>query len=380
MAQKVYVDPIVYVVGEHLSTEDYQRCIEAIADWLAKTTTTKEPVLKAKQAFQECLEGRTKDGEKWWAMATSTLAARVKSKLRFDIERMQPLQKASEKQKAKKEREKQRAAERRKTKNPIADDPLYPDEIRKEARKTTYGDNPTDVLTTEELRRWQSVKDAYLRQFPEELSSMAAQTELETLVDLHFLNERYRMRLLKGQSVDPNERKSVIDQLDKLKTSLGIHPNQIAKRVKDKVDTTIGAAAQRIEMLEDWRKLRARFFVEEMLQAYQMYCTPTADGLSYHLDDLGLFGLTKCRVVECPKCKTKNYAGLTIQEVEGWLVKQGVLKEVDPTLPDPELFGADLEAWDEDDEDAEPMPEALPPPIQHDGLGDIGPATPGGGA
>jgi hypothetical protein len=290
-------------------------------------------------------------------MATASFAARVRAKCRFDIDTMQPLRNASDKQRQKKERERERERERK-----AAGDPLMPDEEKRELKrgKVHYGDDPKEMMTEQELQNWKFFKESYLRQFPEELSSVSAQSELDMLSDLHIQNERDRVKLFKGVPVDSLQRKNLIDQMARMKEILGIHPNQVAKRTKDKAETTIAAAAARIEQLEGWQKLRARFWIEELTQIYQMYMSLSADGLTYHLDDVGLMGLTKCRTCVCPKCKTRNFVGISIDEIEGWLKEQGVLREVDPSSPDP-LVPEAQEEWtdvlgdeDEDDEDAEP--------------------------
>ena len=328
MAQKVYYEPIVYKIGPDISTERYNALVLKMVDWYTESRQTEEPALLVQQDLERCMLGKKKNGTPWHSAWNMTLAGRIKVMCRYDMKAMAPLRTASQKAKTKKTREKVRLKERAE-----AGDPLIPSEVQKlidpvaDARKAAkYGDDPTLMLTTQEFDNWTALKESYSKQFPEELGSISSQAELNTLCDLHILNERHRLKLLKGTTVDPKDRESVVNQLDKLKTSLGIHPNQLAKRVKTKSDTTIAAAALRMAQLEDYRKLRARFFIEEMLQLFQMYQTLSADGLSYQLDEVGLYGVTKCRTCVCSKCGVRNFVGITIDEIEEWLVKKGVMR------------------------------------------------------
>lgn len=331
---KVYYEPTKYTVGPDgtISEERYQIIVAGLTDWFAKSRRTPEPGMTARQELDECLHGIKKDGSPWHGAWNATLAARVKIRCRYDIERMSGIETGSDLQKRKKERERLRLAEKRKQRR--GDDLLTPElqaQMEKQnldARKLAkYGDDPTVFLSTKEMENWNDYKASYVQQFPTELGSIAAQAELQTLCDLHILNDRHRLKLLEGKAVDPQERINVVKQLDTLKTSLGIHPNQLAKRVQSKVDTSIGAAAAKLEgMSDDWRKLKARFWLEEMLQFYQMYVEPSADGLSYQLDEVGLYGATKCRSCECAACGQRNAVGFKIDEIEDYLVKKGVLK------------------------------------------------------
>jgi len=341
-----YVEPVQYTVGVDITEERYREAIEKIADWFAQSRQTKEPVVLARQAMQECLEGKKKDGTKWFEMATATLTARVRSKCRFDLETMKPLLNASDRSKRKRQAERNRLARKR-----AAGDPLLPPEIRKDLKKSaTYGDDPRTQLTSDELANWKQWYQDYLKDFPEELASTAARAELGALCDLHVLNDRYRLKMLSptGGTIDPQERKSIVDQIDKMKTSLGIHPNQVAKRVKDKASTTIGAATAQLEAMGDWRLIRAGNWIAELIQIYQMYHTPSADGLTHQLDEVGLFGLTKCRTCHCSKCGTKNFVGIAIEEIETYLTTRGCLTEVDPASPDPLVPEAE-EVWEDEE-------------------------------
>lgn len=320
--RKRYTEPKRYTIGPDMSEERYNAAILAIADWFSESRDTKEPASLARQAFQCCLDGLTQDGKPWFGAANATLAARVKIMCRYDILAMKPLRKANEKQRAKKEREKDQTAARRKAKQV---DKLIPEELRKETAKATrYGDNPHVFLSSAEQQVWQTLHDAYTTQFPE-LVTVNASAELNQLCDLHVLSDRYRMLLLKGDAVDPAKIAQGVENMAGLKKALGIHPEQLAKRTKSKTDASIGAAAARLASMPNYRELRLKYFAEEMLMAFQMCATPNADGSGYQMDDVGLYGLTRSRPTQCPKCGQRQFAGISIDEIEAWLVEKGWL-------------------------------------------------------
>jgi len=342
-AARAYHQPLVYRVGEDISHERYNECIAAIGDWFAKSRKTTEPVALAREALHECLEGKTKAGNPWYSAARSTLAARVRSKCRFDIDEMKPLEKATPSRKAQKKRDREATSKKRKA---TKHERMVAEVKEIEAQRS----NPTSALVGEEKTRWDELRRAYIRQFPEELSTVAAQAELETLCDLHILTERQRADLLSKRPVDYRDRESVSKQFNTLKKNLGIHPEQLAKRVKEKTDTTIGAAVAKLTgMGDDWRDLRKRFWAEELIQILQMYHTPRADGITHHLDEVGLFGMTKCRTCECAKCGIRNFVGISEPEIVEYLKKEGHIREVDPADPDALVPEAD-EEWEDEDE------------------------------
>lgn len=323
--------PKIYDVGVDISPETYQEAVEKIADWFAKTRNTKEPVAAAKYYLDCCLKGVIpSDGKSpWFAMATATLASRVRSACRFDIEKMEPLITADEKRKERKAREKERAKARKEAE---AVDTNLPEEYRKKvATEATYGDDPLVFFTSAELERRVRLKDAYLKDFPQ-LRSVASESKLDMLLDLTLLLDRIRFRQAKDQKGKTEEYQiqQLTKQIVELEKALNIHPDQLAKQQKEKEGGTIGEAVRRLEEANPV-ELRERWLAEELLVLFQMYHTPSPrqNMGGYQLDEVGLFGATRCRTCSCSKCGTKNYAGLNIEEIEGWLSTKGFLKPAD---------------------------------------------------
>lgn len=342
--------PRIYEVGVDVSAEHYQEAIQKIADWFAQSRNTKEPVASAKFYLDCCLKGvKPSDGKTPWdSMATSTLAARVRSACRFDLEAMAPLVTPNEKLQQKKAREREKAKVKKAT---AKVDDNYPAEYRKKlAGEAVYGDDPLVFFTSKELEKRETLRAAYLNDFPQ-LRSVASQSKLDMLLDLTLLMERLRFRQAKDEKGKATEfqMQSMTKQIVELEKALNIHPDQLAKQQKDKEGGTIGEAVRRLEEANPI-ELREKWFAEELLVLYQMYHQPSPrqnmDG--YQLDDVGLFGLTRCRTCSCSHCGTKNYAGLNIGEVEGWLAKKGFLTEVENDL---------IEVEDEEVEDGADLPD-----------------------
>ena len=323
---KTYTDPVIYEIGVDISQEQFDMITLAVADWFAEFRVTKEPAVEARQALVECLKGRTKTNRKWFSMAKSSFAARVRSKCRFDIEKMSGIYAGSEKQQRKREGEKKK---RRIAKAARDEDTLVPDSIRKELMgEAKYGDNPNVFLSSAEQRNWDGNFDKYMEDYPE-LNTVNGKLTVQMLCDLHILLERNRMKVLKGDRVDHDHLSSATSQMDKLLKAAGIHPDQLAKRVNKGASMSISAAIAEFADDEDYKLVRDRHWVEELLQMWMMYMTVSADGLDYQLDEVGLFGLTRSRPQTCPKCDTEIFCGIEVKEIEDYLVRYGALTVVE---------------------------------------------------
>lgn len=337
--QRRLITPREYEVGVDITKEQYQDLIMKLGDWFAESRPeSREPVALAQKYLDACLKGiAPKSGEPWYSMANSTLAARVRSSCRFDIDTMEPIRVGSEKYRIKHEKERLAKARKRLEQQ---EDPNIPDEIREGLKKSAvYGDNPHVHLSSAEHKKWQEMFDSYLKEFPT-LNSINARQELSTLCDLHIHLERERLKLLKADKKDPFQAEvmsRVGQEISKLKSALGIHPDQLDKKVRQQTQMTISTAAAKLQSGDNWRDLRLKFFAEELLQALQMMVTLKADGSGYQLDEPGLFALTRCRKVHCPDCGTEIVGGFRYQEALDWLIEKGHLQ---PLPPPAEIVGA----------------------------------------
>jgi hypothetical protein len=336
MATKSMLKPtcIVYEVGKDIDRERYNELIMKVGDWFSEIRNTKEPVKLAKQLIDACLKGvkPSDPTQSWDSAATSPLATRIRMACRFDMETMQPLRSANEVTTRKKALAKDRELKKRKE---AEKDGNYPKEFSNSvAMDATYGDDPAVFFTTKEITIREARHEAMLEQFPQ-LNNVAAESKLAMLLDLQLLSDRLRFRNAaagvskKEIKATEKEMQDLTAQIVALERAMGIDPVSVSKMQKEKEGGTIGDAVKRFDT-EEYRELREQLFAEELIMLYQMYhqTSPRTDMDGYQLDDVGLFALTRTRVVTCPKCGTKNFAGFEIDEIERYLISKGLLREV----------------------------------------------------
>lgn len=324
--------PIIYKVGEDINQEQYNELVQKIGDWFSEIRNTKEPVKLAKMTLEACLKGvkPTDPLSIWDSAATATLAKRVRMACRFDMDTMTPLRTASDQARVRKQQKKDREREKQQE---AKVDPNYPAEFRD--LDPTYGDDPAVFFTSRELAIREERRAAMVTQFPQ-LDNAAQGPKLDMLLDLHLLFERLRFRnAAAGAKKDQvkateKEMQDYTKQIIDLEKALGIDPVSVDKMQKKKEGGSIGDAVRRFEEMGNYRELRDKLFAEELILSYQAYMRPSprTDMDGYQLDDVGLFGITKCRVVTCPKCQTQVFGGFTVQEIEEWLIQKGFLKQV----------------------------------------------------
>lgn len=338
-ASKTYREPIVYEVGKDISREKYEELLLKVADWNREyRPENKEPAADARDKIRRCLEGKKASGEPWFEAWSASLRSRIAMICRFDLDKMEPIKKGDPAKKAAKQRAKDKATSKR-LRNTAANDPMIPDIQRKTLDgRVKYGDRQMPI-TEGEQELWEEYRDAYLREFPE-LRTVNAKGELAMLCDLQVAHERNRLKLLSGQVHDAKELIDTAKLLSELKKALNIHPEQVAKRAKQEEGGSIAEAAARFDAMP--QEVRDRFLAEELLILFQMYATPSPrdDMGGYQLDEVGLFGATRCRTCACAKCGTRNYAGLAIDDVTRYLADKGYLVPISETPVDEALAAA----------------------------------------
>ena len=326
--QRRLITPKEYEVGIDISQDQSNELVMKLGDWFREfMPDVREPVTHAKKCLDACMKGITpSSGKPWYSMANSTLAARLRSSCRYDMDKMEPIRKGTEKSKLKHEKEKLAKARKRLEKK---DDPNIPDELRADLKNSAvYGDNPHVHLSSAEHEKWQELFDGYLKEFPS-LDSINARQELTTLCDLHIHLERQRFKLLKADKKDaysPEIMNRIGEQISTMKKGLGIHPDQLDKKIQKQTQMTIGTAAAKLQSGEHWRELRLKYFAEEVIQALQMTVTLKADGSGYQIDEPAFFGLMRCRKTQCPQCGEEQLAGFRIKELWEYMEEKGYLK------------------------------------------------------
>lgn len=350
-AQRTYREPIAYEVGKDVTQQQYEELLAKVADWFREWRPEhKEPAADARARIRACLEGKKMDGSPWYSHWGSSFATRMKMLCRFDVDKMTPIRTGDPAKRAAKQKAKDKATQARLA-NTATNDERIPELTRKELDgRVNYGDKALPI-TEAELEFWRKTRDAYLAEFPQ-LRSVNAQGELGMLCDLAVVHERNRLKLLEGKGrVDGDVMIDTAKAITELKKALGIHPDQLAKRAKEEERGSIAEAVAKFEAMPD--EVKDRFLAEELLILYQQYCSvsPRDDMGGYQLDDVGLFGATRCRTCHCAKCGTRNFAGFTITEIEEYLREKGWLKPVQASpetpvavsqaTPEPLADGAD---------------------------------------
>jgi hypothetical protein len=327
----VYHDPITYEVGKDVEQAIYEQLLSKVADWFREWRPDhKEPAADARARIKCSLEGKKLDGTPWYSHWNSSFATRLKMLARFDPDKMEPVRTGDPAKKAAKQRAKSKAEQKRKA-NTAANDPLIPDLTRKELDgRVNYGDKALPI-TEAEQKFWQETRDAYLEEFPQ-LRTVNARGELGMLCDLAVVHERNRMKLLTGKGADADAMIDTAKAISELKKALGIHPDQLARLAKDQERGSIAEATAKFETMPD--EVKERFLAEELLVLFQQYVSPSPrdDMGGYQVDEVGLFGATRCRTCHCSKCNTRNYAGFTVDEVVGHLVEKGYLKPLETPI------------------------------------------------
>lgn len=320
-----------YAVGTDITPQRYQELVEAIAQWFRESRPKVEPYDAAKYAVDCCLRGvQLKDGHSpWTKLALSSLASRIRVAAQFDMEAMQPVRNLKEPEKAAKPKV-PLTKEQRQVKKLLDQDPLYAPLKDKTPESAEYGDNPQVFFTPAELIRRAKLRDAYIADFPQ-LRAVASQVKLDMLLDLTLLMDRLRLRQGRKQSVADVEKEitDITNKVVALEKALNIHPDQLSKQQREKEGGTIGEAVRRLEDANPL-ELRERWFAEELLMLFQMYHQPSPRNNmgGYQLDEVGLFGATRCRTCQCSKCGERNYAGLSIDEITEWLREKGLIREM----------------------------------------------------
>ena len=315
---------IQYEVGKDISLERYNEILAGVITWFEEFRPNADAEAEARHALECCLLGvQLKDGKTPWSkMAKSSFETRVRLATRFDPVTMEP--RRSSKSPATQQNRVRQSTRARELKRILTENPTYPAKP-KVADDPQYGENPLSMFSEVELLRRDKLKQGFLDDFPQ-LSSIAAQSKLDMLLDLTLMMDRLRFRQLKKQSVAEIEHQlnEISKQILSLEKALNIHPDQVAKQQREKEGGSVGEAARKLEESMPY-EVRERWFAEELIMMWQMFNqrSPRGNMGGHQLDEVGLFGLTRCRTCTCSGCGQKNFAGLNIEEIESYLVEHG---------------------------------------------------------
>lgn len=352
MAKKKKKGKKIYTVGSKAKGDDFDKAeiellIYKIARWFASEECDRvydDPMEAAKEKVQESLLAKTADGSPW-QVAPNTFEARIKSKCLFDMETDTGISVP-------------------RVKAPHAVAKRDKDAIRK--AKNLSGSVNFDA---EKFR--ESFEKQVMKEFPEldnpahrpnirRLSLILAQQEeidryLDTMSSGDFSKKRMNM-------VEGLER--IQKMADSTMKSLGIHPDQVRKKLNMQEAGTVGDLVATIENDEDWREREEQWRLTLALQLYWMSLPheigPRAGRLpGVQLHPWDIWHMTRSRPIDftCPVCSTQYelVEGFEPQELYDYLVGKGVLVE-EPVIPqltsEDDLKGIDDHFGKKDDDDS----------------------------
>jgi hypothetical protein len=271
-----------------------------------------DPVLMARQKIQECLLGTTETGDPWKAVPRA-FEDRVRAKCGFDIASMKGIPS-------------------RRVKNPAAERAI--DKAAIEAAKE-LDDLDITQFNAEQFR--QNMERDLLLTFPE-LDNPAHLPNVRSLTMYYAEREKIDEKLAHG--VNDSKRLQLLDSLRKIEEMadttmkrMGIHPDQIRRKIADKGASSVSdlAAVVEGEALKDEFKKREKVWTLQLaLQLWWMSKHRNGAGTGPQVHDFEIWHMTRSRPVKfkCRHGETYNLIeGFEPHELREFLLKEGVLIE-----------------------------------------------------
>lgn len=318
----------IYKVGSKADGDDFDKAeiellIYKIAEWFKSDKcdrTYSDPMEAAEQKVRECLLAETAAGASWRG-APASFEARIKSKTLFDMETGEGVYSP-------------------RVKSPRALKKVDPD--AENAAASLSGDLNFDEDTYREERE-REIKQAH-----PELDNPANEPNVKRLSLLFAQQELLdrQLALMNSYSKKKADMLATLETIQKMSDntmkSLGIHPDQIRKRIDGQEKGTIGDLVALIEGDEDFRKRNKQWMLTMALQLYWMSVPHDVGPRSGRksgpqLHPFEIWHMTRTRPMEftCRVCNEHYPAlvdGFEPQELYEYLVSEGVLVE-EPVIP-----------------------------------------------
>ena len=311
-----------FVVGNVEEGADFTRdwieqIIYRIALWFKDPACDRnydDPVAMARQKIQECLLGTTEDGSPWRNVPRE-FNARVRAKCGFDVETMTGIPS-------------------RRVKNPLAERAL--DKKAQEAAKDLDGANPFVDSFDDVGFRAQMEKDL-LTTFPE-LDNPAHLPNVRSLTMYYAEREKIDRQLAAGVSDAKRgtlleSLKKIEDMADSTMKRLGVHPDQIRKKISDKGASSVADLAALVEsesIKDDFKKREKVWALQLALQLWWASEHRNGTGNGPNLHDFEIWHMTRSRPVKFTCRHGETYTvieGFEPHELREFLIKEGVAIE-----------------------------------------------------
>lgn len=305
--------------GADFSNDYINGLIYRIALWFQQPEcdrTYDDPVKAATTKIKECLLGITEKGEKW-KNAPKEFSARVRAKCAFDID-------------------KDAGIPSRRNKNPnsgiVAE--------RKAAKDALKNIGDVADVTGFDVEAFRQVEEAHILSAFPELDNPAHLPNVRSLTMYYAERERIDRQLTLG--VSDSKRAMLLDSLKRIEDMadvtmkrLGVHPDQIRKKISDKGASSISDLAAIVSNDEDFPKRERIWALQLALQLWWMSEHANGAGVERQLHDFQIWHMTRSRPVKFTCRHGEEYTiaeGFEPHEIRDFLVKEGVLIE-EPVLP-----------------------------------------------
>lgn len=300
--------------GADLSYAEVEEIIVDMAKWFAAPESGvkyPDPLIAARDKVKESLLGLKKDGS-LWDTAPDDFKVRIKIKANYDIDakRGVPIKRKIRKL------------------NPKA----------AAGAKSVQQMKPVASYVNIVETRTKYIADI-LKVFPE-LDNAAHLPNVESLADVYSQRKVISSELELGVTVTRreallNQLKTIEQMADSMLNKLGIHPNQVRKKVSEEANSSVADLVAHISEDNEFRKREKIWAVQLALQLWWMSEHSNYNKDGPQISDFEMFHLTRSRPVRF-KCacqrETLIVEGFEPHQLRDWLIKEGVLVEV-PVIP-----------------------------------------------
>jgi hypothetical protein len=309
-------------VGEgHDFTPDYiEALIYKIALWFGSEScdrTYEDPVEMARQKIRECLLGETASGDVWQNVPRE-FANRVRAKCAYDI--------ATDK-----------GIPSTRTKHPLAQRALDK-KAQASAKSAVEEANPVNGEFDSDAFR-KRIEGDILEAFPE-LDNAAHRPNVRSLSLYHTQRELIDRELALKPSGSKRagllkELKDVEEMADTAMHRLGIHPDQLRKKISDRTASTVADLVAMLDGDDDYRAREKTWALQLALQLWWMWEHRDGLGAARQISDFEFWHLTRSRPMQFTCRHGETYTlveGFEPHQLHAFLKKNGVLIE-EPAIP-----------------------------------------------
>jgi hypothetical protein len=335
----------VYTVSDRKQDADFSKAeIEAliykIALWYSSPECDRkaaDPAKEAKDRVTESLLALTKEGKPWMG-APQKFEDRIRAKCSYDMATNKGIPGKTVKNRGR--------------------------NVTPEAKQGVAEVKAKDIIAAnfdqDKFRR--KTENDILAEYPE-LDNSAHRPMVRRLSLLYAQQEIVDMTLAFNPSSDA-KRESLLKQLKELEAmsqntmkSLGIHPDQLAKAMKEKAGGTISDLVAMLEDDQEFVDRERKWSLQLALQLWWMVNHPDGKGTAPQLSEWEMWHFTRTRPVKFT-CSCGRYhnlvEGFKPDELRDYLLSEGVLLEVPVIkglIPEYVLTGLGGQSWRTDGDD-----------------------------